>query len=170
MFGKLKKYLNKTSDYSPGRFILEMFLIISLMQVLFTVGPQLIENVLNVSLHVHFDDRENLINRYHWITAFLIACIFVPFAETILAQAIPITILGKITGNITLLLIVSALFFTFLHRSYPPLYQFYIFLTGLVYAWSFITYKGKGCLSALLITTIIHGLANLFPYLHIQFY
>jgi membrane protease YdiL (CAAX protease family) len=170
MVNRISKYINDTKDYKPSRFILEMFLIIFGLQIFFVVIPHLAENILDVKLHVNFNDREILLNRYHWLTALLIACIFGPFIETVFAQAIPITLIYKITNNTFLIIFISATVFSLLHKSYPPLYLTFIFITGIIYAWSFITQKNKGCISALLITTIIHGLANFIPYLHIQLF
>jgi membrane protease YdiL (CAAX protease family) len=170
MVNRISKYFNNTKDYKPSRFILEMFLIIFALQILFVVTPSLAENVFNVKLHVNFDDREILLNRYHWLTAFLIACLIVPFIETVFAQAIPITLICKITNNTFLIIFISATIFTLLHKSYPSLYLSFIFISGIIYAWSYNIQKNKGCVSALLITTIIHGLANFIPYLHIQLF
>jgi len=159
------KYFRNTRNYSAERFILEMFFILFVLKyaikgISFFVFPMFGMDVLN-----NFEGRGELLLRFHWVFSFFLVCIFMPFVETITVQMIPIIVGSKfITSKLTLILI-SASIFTYLHSSYPAIFLVYIFLAGIIYAWSFITYRKEGCFAAVFITSIIHGLSNLPPFL-----
>jgi membrane protease YdiL (CAAX protease family) len=159
------KYFRNTRNYSAERFILEMFLILfvikySILGISFFVFPMFGMDVLN-----DFEGRGELLLRFHWVFSFFLVCIFMPFFETITAQMIPILVGAKFINSKLLLILISASIFTYLHSSYPAIILVYIFFAGIIYAWSFITYRKEGCFAAVFITSIIHGLSNLPPFL-----
>lgn len=155
-------YIKKTEHYSAERFIAAMIgleiaslIIMNLSLYIFTL--------LGVDLVGDYNWEIDIIDNHHWLFALIILCVLGPFFETILFQLIPIAILSRWINNRVVPIIISAVIFTVLH-SYPPFLLIFIFFSGLFYAWSITVFRKEGCISSVIITSIIHGLTNLIAF------
>lgn len=164
MVSFIANYFIRTESYSASRFIIEMFLlqIIGLIILNFIIG---FVSYLGYDPIGIYNFKENyLIDNYHWFFALLVICCVVPLFETIISQFIPIVIVSRWTKNRVMPIILSATLFTFLH-SYSVIVLFYIFFSGIIYAWSFMVFNQKGCVAGVIVTSIIHGLDNFMAFI-----
>lgn len=165
MIRYISNYFKNTEKYSTGRFIFEMYVILFLLKFVFLGLAVEILSVFDIEILGEFDGRILFFEKLHWVTGFFILCIVSPIFETVFSQALPIIIFSLISKRNELLIVASASLFTYLHISYPVIGLVYIFMAGIVYAWSFIVYRDKGCIAAVLITSLIHGLSNFIPFI-----
>ncbi len=164
----LSTYLHKTTHYSAGRFIAEMALIILFLLMVMSLVDQILlytgMDLLGDYEHWFVDYIKN----QSFIKSFLIICLIAPVSESVLLQAVPITITSTITPKKHLQTIISAFIFTMLH-GYPLVLMPLLFITGSLFAWSYIVFRKHGWGYAVFITSVIHGIANLLPLLVIYF-
>jgi len=168
----ISDYFRKTESYSTGRFIFEMFLLTSIPKILVILVGSVFIFFLNEEL-IFFEERsegESLVYGLNWVAGFILLCVLAPIFETLFAQAVPVYITSFITKSRIVHMLTSSIFFCFLHSSQPYFYLFIIFITGCIYAWSFIVYKTQGFFKAFLVTSIIHSLFNFIAFLAIYLF
>lgn len=164
MISFIVEYFRKTESYSAERFIAEMFLLKLAGQVVLYLILGFAA-YFNIDLVGHYNWGENyLIDNYHWFFAMITLCLFFPLLETIFLQCIPVLLISRWTSSKLVPVVCSAALFAVLH-SYPTAVLFVIFFSGLIYAWSFTVFYRDGCISGVVITTIIHGMGNFLAYI-----
>lgn len=154
-------YFQRTVGYSAERFILEMLLLKIIGLIVLYLVIEISIN-FNINLIEGYEYDRYIIENYNWFFSLLIYCVLIPIFETFLTQFLPIKLISIWTKNKIILLIGSAVFFTMLH-GYPSVILIYTFFSGVIYAWSFIVFWNKGCIAAVLVTSLIHGLYNFIP-------
>jgi hypothetical protein len=169
MARSIQLYIEGTKSYSEWRFIGEMYLILLFSKYILLNLVVWIFSNFEIDLIGEFDGGGSFLQGLHWFTGFFMACVFLPILETIFLQAIPILLVSLVSKSISLQIFLSALLFTFMHSSYPGVVLFYIFIAGVIYAWSYKVYQKEGCIAAILITSMIHGLSNFLPFIQSYF-
>lgn len=165
MINLISNYFKKTSNYSVGRFIFEMYLLAILIKVIlivFMLIAIVIYEPIEYFLFGETGDSESQFDHLNWVSALLIICLILPVIESIVGQGIPILFLSYMISNKVMLVICSSLWFTYLHNlAFESVaYAIIIFFAGIIFAWCFIAYKKKGFWKAITISTIVHSLYN----------
>lgn len=160
----IRNYLKKTTTYSPGRFIFEMYLVALILKVivLISVVPfAILFESLEYRLFGDFSDGTSQFDEYSFLSAIILMCIVMPFFESIFFQGIPILTLSYLTQKRFIYIFISSLIFTAVHSTVYISFIFILFSAGIVFAWCFINYYKKSFWKAIMITTAVHGLYNL---------
>lgn len=143
----IKEYFKGTENYSTTRFIIEMFMLL-LMTKLFTFLIYLPFSLLGIESTSLFGEMEEsntsiLISDMNLLSGFLLLCVIAPLYETAINQAIPILFLSFIMNSRSIIILLTAMIFTFFHASQPLIGLFILFISGVVFSWSFIVFKKK---------------------------
>lgn len=101
---------------------------------------------------------ENFIEKYSIGWKIALGSIIAPFIETFINQWLVYKLLSRYTSNNNLIIIISAVFFGFLHW-YSIGYIIATFLIGIFLMVAFINWEGAG-ISKYMMTVIIHMIHN----------
>ncbi len=164
-------YFQRTESYSTRKFILEMFLITLVTKILISLTMFLFVDVFNMNealFWAELDKRaDSILNGLNWFKAFVLICIFAPFLESLVGQALPIYLISFFSKSRVVQLFFSAFINTMLHYPLAIGELIITFILSVVLAWGYIIYRKQGFWKAILIITTIHGLYNFIPYLMI---
>ncbi|MBI2011583.1 hypothetical protein HYS91_02325 [Candidatus Daviesbacteria bacterium] len=150
-------YLQKTSNYSTWRYIVELTFMAFLLKFLFIILSGIIFSLfrfypeINLSYELKMLDK-NIFVIISFITLFA-------FFETLTGQWLMIWISALFTNKIYIQILFSALIFSLLHID--PQLIVTVFPIGIILGWSFILYRKKSLILALWVTTLIHINHNL---------
>ena len=148
------KWLTITNSFN---FIVVLSLVSIIIKIPGTIIGDLIVNLIGFNLPPFSSNTQTAeLNIFHYVTLILIA----PFFETLIGQYIPIKLLSKFIKSNKLIIILSALVFSFLHL---PVLGFLLgaFLVGVVFSWGYILKTKKKGSKPFLIIMLAHGLHNL---------
>jgi hypothetical protein len=165
----IKNYFEKTKTYTLTRFIIESSIIsfIGKLLVGLLIAGIIVSNKIDINTlpKPNFQEKSNTFFFFIWL------CITTPIIETVISQWLPIILLQKITSNITLIISIDALLFTFAHWwNYGFIKMFTILPVGIILAWSFILNNKKSFLKALYATATIHAILNFTTFLPSTFH
>ena len=159
------KYFKNTESYSIGRFIFEMYLLATFAKILIIIFSLTAAVVYEPFETIFFGETDESVSQFTgltWIEGLLILCIVLPFIESIIGQGIPIWLLTKVTNNKMLYVVISSVWFAYLHSIILEGISFalIVFFGGIIFAWCFTVYKEKGFWKGLLVATCVHILFN----------
>ena len=156
----IKKYYKRCLGYSRIRFILELaFLSLAVRIIIVLIIGVLVYLQFNMN-SIPLGKTKDFTYLNHEYPFFVITIGFiVPFIETF-TQWIPIVLLKKITNNYLIIIILTALLFSFFHYSYGILYAILMFPSGLALSWSFYCKYKKSLREAYFATFAIHSIHN----------
>jgi membrane protease YdiL (CAAX protease family) len=162
MIISITKYFNKSEKYSTGRFILEMTALTYLIKLVFVIIAFILILIgVNESFLLgNAEEKTSPFDDTSWLEGFIWVVVIAPPLETLTSQAVPIYLLSIITKKRITIVLVSSVIFAFMHSSEPLFVILMIFLTAIIYAFSFLVYKSKGFMKAFAVTTSIHILFN----------
>lgn len=149
-------YLKKTRQYSSARFVIELTLIALLLKFLFALLGVIMFSILGFDIKADLS-YEQWLAKMPLILSALNIILFAAF-ETLIGQWFVIWLVSKLTKNIPLIILSSALAFSILHIE--PLLSVVVFPLGVLLAWSFYIKRERSRWEAFWVTTSIHILHN----------
>lgn len=153
----ISAYFNKAKTYSTMRFIGEMTVL--------TYFFKIIGGTLYASIFLAITDRDitqELPTYSNTLFFFIFAVGIVPFAETLIGQAVPVWVVSLFTRKRWLQIWVPALFFTLLH---PLAVYGSILPVGAILTWTYIIKNGHSWWQGFLVTSLLHGVHNAVAFL-----
>ena len=165
----ISKYFERTQNYTVKRFIVEMYFLAIFTKVVLIFLILLLSMIsleFEIFLFGHSEQVNSQFENYNWASGLFIACILLPFMESIVGQGLPILVMSLLIKNKIILVLFSSIWFTFLHSIAFDGFAFAILIlfAGFIYAWSFLVYKSEGFWKAVTVTTFVHSLYNLTIY------
>lgn len=157
------EYFRKTENYSIARFILEMYLFALILKLILLGLISFIVLIFESTEFFFFGDiveAESQFEEFGLTSGIVIFCIIAPLVESVIGQAIPISIVAFFVNNKLIQIIISSSIFTLYHSIEAAAFSIIIFFAGLIFAWCFLTYKDSGLWKAILITAAVHSLYN----------
>lgn len=145
---RFHRYLNRISTI---KYVLLMGTIGFVLTILFV-------NLIYYGVGINISEQSNNQNDF-FLGTLLSAIVLAPLLETLIFQAMIITILEGFSLNNSLKILISAVCFAMIHLVYNIFHAMGAFLIGIILAYSFILYKEKSQ-NPILIVTFIHGLIN----------
>lgn len=151
--GGVRGWLARTRRYGAVRFLIEATAIALLLRipVVFLGAP-----VVGTEARTAYD----WLTEYSVLELALIAIVLGPVVETIVAQWAPVAIARRLMPHEAFGVLFSAWIFGWLHFNQGALLVLIMFSTGLVLAWTFVVWRGRGLWQALAMTTGVHALLN----------
>jgi len=159
----IAEYFRRTTTYSAGRFILEMFLLAIILKVTLLGLISITVIIFESTEFFFFGDKyetDTQFNNFGLGLGLLIFCIIAPLVESIIGQAIPIFIVAFFISRKLIQVIVSSSIFTLFHSIESAVFGIIIFNSGLIFAWCFVAQKDSGFWKAILVTSAVHSLYN----------
>jgi hypothetical protein len=152
----ISSYLKRTESYSSLHFVFEIGLLSFILKVLVSV---LITPLFPNGAVTNTEILDNYLDTS--IPLFAVALIIAPIAETFSGQWLPITLASLFTRRKGELLVLSAIFFAFLHLNDGWVNFWMTLPIGLSLSFSFLVNRQKSFLHAYWVTVAIHSLHNL---------
>ena len=149
----VRAWLERTRRYSWLRFLVEATLVALLLRIpVVWLGAPIVGTETRTAYDWLLD--------YSVAELVLIAVVFGPIVETIVAQWLPIAAGRRLFRSEAHAVLLSGWIFGWLHFTQGAMLVLIMFTTGLVLAWTFVVWRERGLWPALLMTIAVHALLN----------